>query len=473
MQQNFRPLRTVITSNPSTEQEEALNVLLRADLDLTAPEKELLEYISNFHTTHDGLPSKDYLKEHFTRLARTTIVEYLELLESTPEIPFNDYKAKVRELSENKKDSLFKEALKETQIIHQMGKSVGKQTLKGRQDALDYFNQQSLNFSDVHESRQVGVLKEEAASAEALYYKRKNNPQLAYGITSGFYTLDEEIKGGKPGELHFVLGFTSSGKSLFSLNYAYNAACILGRNVVIVSLEMTKDQILEKLFAMHSAHEKFRDVHPPINEADFVHGKLTEEQEKFMFGQVIPDLKTNPDHGTLWIEYPGTDLTITGLKAKLAEIDRQIEIDMLIIDYPELMIPDKGQKYSDYGTSLNTIIKSVKQLALTYKNGKGLFILCPYQANRAGYERAVKNEGVYDLTSMSYANEAERACDVIYAVFKEPDSTNPEVVLSTLKNRRGKLVPPFKMSVLWQSGYMSVDVPQDEVNFDEYDWESF
>ena len=468
--QQFRPLKAIIAVNPDKENEEAYRILIMAELDLTAIEKELLTYITDFYNNFDGIPSREYIGEHFLKIARTSIVEYLELLDATPTIPFLDYKAKVTALQDEKKDNSFKEALKETQIIFQTGKVVGKQTLKGRKDALEYFQQNLGEFADQTHSRQVGTLRQDASVAWQNYLRRKNDPLAAYGITSGFYNIDQIIKGGKPGELHFVLGYTSSGKSLFSLNYAYNAACILGRNVVMFSLEMTKDQVMAMLYTIHSAHEKFQGVHPAISVDSFMYG-MTPEEENFMSNFVIPDLESNPEHGEIMIEYPGEALTISSLKAKLSAIQKDMEIEMLIVDYPELMVPDKGQKYSDYGTSLNTIIKSIKQLALTYNNGKGLFALCPYQANRDGFDRATKNFGVYDLRAMSYANEAERACDVIYSVYKEQDSSNPNMIISNLKNRRGPLFESFKMSVLWPSGYMNVDIPQEDVDLDSFDWE--
>lgn len=468
----FRPLKAFIVETPTRENEEAFDFFIESAVDLTPLEQEIFDFLVSFVDTHDGLPSFAFIKNHFVKIARTSVVEYLELLETLPNLTLTDFKAYLKQKEDAKKDGAFQDILKQSGIIFTAGKTVGKETLKGRADAINYLNGRMDEVIDHHKSRQVGTLREDAADAWLKYLDRKNNPTEAYGITSGFYALDKVIKGGKAGELHFVLGYTSSGKSLFSVNYAYNAACILGRNVVIFSLEMDKHQLLTLLYCIHSAHEKFQHIHAPISKEDFDLGTLDEEAEDFLKNYVIADLHNNPEYGEILIEYPGEGLTLSTLRSKLMAIQRNMSIDMLIVDYPELMTPDKGQKYSDYGTSLNTIIKGVKQLALTFNNGKGLFVLCPYQANRDGYERATKNFGVYDLRAMSYANEAERACDIIYSVYKEVDTKSPHVIVSNLKNRRGSLFESFKMSVLWPSGYMNVDTPQTDIDLESFDWDT-
>jgi hypothetical protein len=95
--------------------------------------------------------------------------------------------------------------------------------------------------------------------------------------------------------------------------------------------------------------------------------------------------------------------------------------------------------------NLNNRIKELKQFALHFNGGEGIRLVSAYQANREGKKHADKNDGVYRLDALSYANEAERSADVIlYAYLNDELRTNKEVKLGCLKNRTKA---PFKQFV--------------------------
>lgn len=469
----FRPLQFLFTENPEDKHAFALEYLDHAVIGYSPVEKEILDFYQEFHEKYDGIPTVSEAIRQFTKLSRTTAVEYLELYyDENYSMPLQVYKANVDDLSDNRRDSIFRETLDESLNIMETGMQAGRVKLKGRKDAYEYIEAQSISFMESPIDRVSTTLREAAKKAEASYERAVNNPQDAYGITCGIFPIDDKITGGKPGELHFVLGYTGSGKSLFSLNYGYNAAIFLNMNVVIFSLEMTSDQVTNRLIALHSAHEKFRGISEPILRTDFEKGTFSNEDKEFFFEHVVRDLKTNEEYGEIFVEYPGEKFTVAELRNRLNQIKRRMDIDMVIVDYPELMSAEKEKQYKDYVSTLNSILKDLKQVALTFNGGKGVFILCPYQANRQGHERAAKNNGIYDPQAMSYANEAERACDVIYALFKEPDSTNPSIIFSNLKHRGGEPVESFKLSVAWGCGFISVDDHNEEVSLDDYNWDS-
>jgi replicative DNA helicase len=471
----IKPLRGILVENPDLSHEDGYLILKEYGFDFDPIEKEILEYIDTFVKENEGLPSIHYTVDHFKSIGRTSVFEYLELLLKMPEVPSMDLKAFLKEQDNLHKNRGYSELIKTVASIHMGETKIGKEVKKGRLASIEHFIDQVEKFGNVgnKKSSQVGDMRTDARQTWEDYKVRKANPILAFGVTSGFTAIDDCLKGGKPGELHFVLAYTGSGKTMFTLNYLYNVVYYLNRDAVLFSLEMDKEQIQMLLYCIHSANPKFSRFHAPIDSRRFLYGELTESEERFMEDVVIKDLETNTQYGTLVIEYPGESFTCNTLKTKLSRLQRKYDIEMVAVDYPELMTPDKGQRFSDYGTSLNSIIKNIKQLALTYNNGKGVFILCPYQANRDGQERASKNGGLYDLRAMSYANEAERACDVVYSLYKDEAVASKEVLVSCLKNRRGPKFDPIKLSVLWESSYMSdMNTPQEFVEA-EYDFDDF
>ena len=91
-------------------------------------------------------------------------------------------------------------------------------------------------------------------------------------------------------------------------------------------------------------------------------------------------------------------------------------------------------------------------MCLTFNNGKGIRLLSPFQANRKGWEEAKAHDGVYNLTALSNAHEAERSADVVIALFMD-EATKKEgkVKISSLKNRRNSPFDPFNAKMNYKT----------------------
>ena len=75
------------------------------------------------------------------------------------------------------------------------------------------------------------------------------------GIRSGFYDLDLMTQGFQRGDLIIIGARPSMGKTAFAANIAHNIAAAYKQSVVIFSLEMTKQQIIERLLSTKSGIE--------------------------------------------------------------------------------------------------------------------------------------------------------------------------------------------------------------------------
>ena len=70
-----------------------------------------------------------------------------------------------------------------------------------------------------------------------------------FGLTTGFRDLDQLLTGLPPGHLTIVAARPSTGKTAFALDIARHAAAKQGKNVAIFSLEMTKQELMDRIIA--------------------------------------------------------------------------------------------------------------------------------------------------------------------------------------------------------------------------------
>lgn len=473
-----RPLRAFLVDEPRDEHEDAYNYFLESRYPLNPIQKEIFKYVRKFCDEHNALPSLSYVEHRFKEIQRSEPLRYIYDLQGDPELSFAEMRDHVKKRVDNENDEKFREILKNTMMIFKDGfkEKGGKEYLSGRADAMDYLTSNMNKSFGVSTHRNSGTLADGISGVWQKVLDRRVDPLCAFGLVSGFEEIDDVIMGGRAGELHFVLGFTGAGKSLFTLNWLYFAAYYLNRDVVLYSLEMDREQIMTRLLSMHSAHEGFRRIHKSVPVSKLMKSsELTDSEINFMETYVIPDLMGETEreipYGNLHIEYPGENFTVSQLKRSLSALSRKYNIEAVVVDYPELMTPERHQKSSNYGVTMNSIIKDLKQFALNFNDGKGIFLLCPYQSNRDGFDRAHKNDGMYDLRAMSWASESERAADVIYSVYKDPENDLDYVKVCCLKNRRGAQFKPVKLSVDWKTGYMDSKDDSSVLSLEDVDWE--
>ena len=458
---DLKPLRALLSDPPGDSHIASYNFIIESEYSFDLTEGEIFDFIVDFVNNNSSLPSLKYVTGHFTNISRGEVVKYLNELAEMPDMPIGDLKDHLNRLYERKMNADFASLMQKTMAIYKHGEVVDGQERKGRKDAYNTLLGGLGELEPRSKHREVGSLQTDISGIWDVYLDCKANPDQAYGLLSGFPQIDEALLGGKPGEFHIVLGYTGHGKSLFTQNYLYNVSYIQKQDSVLFSLEMNKSQMMYRLVGIHSAHEKFNRIHPPISTKRLKTGTLTESEEDFMVEYVIPDLLDESNgYGTLLVEYPGDRFTASSVRTKMMALERDYDIKMVAVDYPGLVTPEDGQKFSDFNNNLNQILKSLKQLSLTYKNGQGVFVLCPFQSSREGYKKAVQNEGRYELTALSHANEAERAADVVYSVFLDDERASPEMFVCNLKNRDGAFFKPFYLSAIFEACYLG-DLKQD------------
>lgn len=258
--------------------------------------------------------------------------------------------------------------------------------------------------------------------------------------------IDVQVGGLQPGTLVSIFGYVGSLKTTMSLNIAYNCAVNMGYNVAYLCLEQPRDDLATRLLIRHSLHSNFDGKRTYIRGRDLRDKKLSTEQKNFLFGTVQEDFNDfSNSKGRIYL-LDNSDfrdgVTPDSIESTLLYLDAVSEggIDVWFLDYVQMIGKHTSRNMSENMMAINNWVRWMKNLSITFA-GKGIVSFCLAQANRSGWERAVKNEGRYDMSAISEASEIEKASDVVISTFLDSnlvESENSKVQL--LKNRFGKVV---------------------------------
>src|SRR5687768_10903663 len=174
-----------------------------------------------------------------------------------------------------------------------------------------------------------------------------NNPNKPRGLPTGFIDFDNKTGGLRGGDLLIIAGRPSMGKSTLAINMAEHAALKEGirASVAIFSLEMPADQILTRMLSSVGS----------VNLGNIRSGKLSDEDWDRLTGATkqLQDAKIFID------DTPA--LTPTELRARSRRIKREHGLDLIVVDYLQLMsVP--GTK-ENRATEISEISRGLKALA--------------------------------------------------------------------------------------------------------------
>jgi replicative DNA helicase len=421
---------------------------------------KLYHWIEAHFRSYKDLPSIELLYEKAQQEGDEVVLANLKDIAVQTPYTKSDYRAILKEKSDEQNSSEFREILNKTWQVVNSGLKLKKKEIKGVTNAIEYFSNESrkfrINYSGVKTDSQIRT-EEDKNEVLDEYEKRKKDPINNWGMFSFLEKMDDTYRGIKLGQLMVIAAYVAQGKTTFAANMAYNGI-IQGLNGMFVAMEMNFVEMRDLIYTMHTCnhiwydHPKYKNLCGKISYEKVCYGELNDLEKEF-FEYAANDLVNQDKYGELIIHQP-TD-TFTPSRLELELIDRQAEldergkkIDFLIIDYVGLMLQDKAERYGDFNADLNNIIKRLKHLTMNFDNGRGLRIITPFQVNREGWKDAVKNDGVYKLTALSNANEGERAADQVISLFMSEENRKSGIVkITCLKNRRGPMFSPFEACI--------------------------
>ena len=247
-------------------------------------------------------------------------------------------------------------------------------------------------------------------------YRIEHQGEVA-GIGTGFPALDGLTAGFQKGDLVIVAARPSVGKTALALNIAAHAAIKNHKNTLVFSMEQPSDQLIERLIASTCS----------INLKRLRTGDLADDDYP-KIAEVGPVL----DQAPLYID-DASSMTIHQLSAKARRHKRKYGLDLLVVDYLQIMRYETTTTTND---AVANISKGLKALAKDLK----VPVLCLSQLNRSFANRQDKRPNMTDLRD---SGQIEQDADVIMFIHRE-EMINPgaaktgKTELIIEKNRNGE-----------------------------------
>lgn len=183
-------------------------------------------------------------------------------------------------------------------------------------------------------------------SLDAIEEAAKNKGAVT-GIPTGFLDLDHKLTGLHPSELILVAARPAMGKTAFVLNIAQHVAFKHDYHVAIFSLEMSKEQLVTRLMAMESMVDS--QLIRTGNLKDTEWEKLMESAGVIGNSNLIID------------DTPG--ISIAELRSKCRRYKQSLGLDLIIIDYLQLMSGSSRRSNESRQQEISEISRSLKALA--------------------------------------------------------------------------------------------------------------
>lgn len=246
-----------------------------------------------------------------------------------------------------------------------------------------------------------------------------DDPVELYGTRTGFPELDELLTAMAPGHFIVLAGRPGMGKTALAVDIARNVGIGQGKTVAILSLEMSKEEIFDRIFGSLTGIEPWK----------LTKGALTEEQ----FGNMGPVFDRLKEYH-IYVD-DDFDRTIVNIRSKARRLHLERPLDLLIIDYLQLIEVTDALARQNQTQKMTLISESIKQLARELHCP----ILALSQLNRECERRPDKRPQLSDLRdSGSIEQDADRVLMLYREGSYDPDADDPDRTdLYVRKNRHG------------------------------------
>ena len=222
------------------------------------------------------------------------------------------------------------------------------------------------------------------------------------GVPTGFGALDNILAGLQKSDLIILAARPSMGKTTFALDLARNASVQYGAQVGIFSLEMSDQQLVDRMLAAEAGVDSWK----------LRTGKLNTDQEFEAVQSAMTKLSEAPIHID---DQPGTN--ILKMRSAARRLKNEHGLDLLIVDYLQLMNPTSSKASDSMVQQVTEISRSLKLLARELD----VPVMALSQLSRAVEQRGGKPR----LSDLRDSGSIEQDADVVMFIHRE-DKINKE-----------------------------------------------
>ena len=261
-----------------------------------------------------------------------------------------------------------------------------------------------------------------------------NNKSRYTGLQSGFYLLDDKTSGFQKSDLILLAARPSVGKSALAANIAHHAATRLNEPVIYFSLEMSRDQLVNRMLCADES----------IDASRMRSGKLSDEDWRKM-ASATAKLMDAP----LYID-DTSSISVADIKAKCRRLKLERGgLGLVIIDYIQLMQGSgRGGRAENRQQEISEISRSLKLMAKELNAP----VLALSQLSRASEQRTNHRPMLSDLRE---SGAIEQDADIVMFIYRDEvyfeDTEEPGVAeLIVAKHRNGET---GTIKLRWQNTY--------------------
>jgi replicative DNA helicase len=242
------------------------------------------------------------------------------------------------------------------------------------------------------------------------------------GVTSGFHDVDEYTAGWQPGNLVIVAARPAMGKTSMALNMAVAAAKDERQPVAIFSLEMTKQELVERFISSEGR----------LDASKLRRGNI-KESEWETIGRAMGDLHDLP----IYLDDSGS-VTVTEIRSRCRRLKSSVGLAAVFIDYLQLVRPAISGRNVNRNEELSEICRTLKATA----KDLSVPIIALAQLNRGVEARQDKRPMLADLRD---SGAIEQEADLVTFLYRDayynrettPDPDLTEFIIA--KHRNGKV----------------------------------
>ncbi len=296
--------------------------------------------------------------------------------------------------------------------------SLGYDESQNLQDLIEQAEARLFDVSQQHVKQDVVSLETILAeSFDRLDDLHKDKGKIR-GVPTGYKDLDNILAGLQKSDLFILAARPSMGKTALALNLAHNVAVQANQPVLLFSLEMSKEQLVDRLLAMESGVDAWALRTGNLTDSDFE--KIGHAMGTLSEAQIFID------------DTPG--ITVSELRTKARREAHQHPIGLIIVDYLQLM--SGGGRYGGEGNrvqEISEISRGLKGIARELN----VPLMALSQLSRSVESRSPQ---IPQLADLRESGSIEQDADVVAFLYREeyykPDTDRKNITDILIKKHR-------------------------------------
>ena len=300
------------------------------------------------------------------------------------------------------------------------------------EDIMEGAEKKIFNIMQKKNQKGYTPIKDVLVDSFTLLEELYNRKQHITGVPTGFSELDYKTAGFHGSDLILIAARPAMGKSAFALNIATNAAIKANVPVVIFSLEMSKEQMVNRILCSEAM----------VDSNKVRTGKLEEDDWAKLAGAIGP-----LSEAEIYIDdTPG--ISVTEIRAKCRKLRLEKNIGMVVIDYLQLVQGSNNRKNGSREQEISEISRSLKILAKEI----GVPVIALSQLSRAVEQRPDHRPMLSDLRE---SGAIEQDADIVMFLYRDDyynqDSEKKDIAEVILAKHRGGSTGTVEL--LWLGSY--------------------